>query len=47
MNETGTTKQSPVESGDKLLVYMYIKWFIPVVLIVFFLYISYNFQQNK
>ena len=32
----GTTKQSPVESGGLILVYMYIKWCIPVVLVVFF-----------
>jgi hypothetical protein len=44
-SKIGTTKQSPVESGGLILVYMYIKWCIPVVLVVF--YISYNFQQNK
>jgi hypothetical protein len=43
---TGTTKQSPVESEGLILVYMYIKWCIPVVLVVF-LYIFYNIQQNK
>jgi hypothetical protein len=40
-------RRSPVESGGLILVYMYIKWCIPVVLVFFFLYISYNFQQNK
>ena len=47
-NISGTTKQETVESGGKILVYMYIKWYIPVVLVVFdiFLIIS-NKINNK
>ena len=32
-------RRSPVESGGLILVYMYIKWCIPVVLFFFFFYI--------
>ena len=39
LSQPGTTKQSPVESGGLILVYMYIKWCIPVVLVGGFFYI--------
>jgi hypothetical protein len=42
----GTTKQSPVESGGLILVYIHIKWCIPVILVVF-LHISWIQAVNR
>ena len=39
-------RRSPVESGGLILVYMYIKWCIPVVLVVFYIFLIISNKIN-
>ena len=47
LHKTGTTKQSPVKSGSKILVYMYIKLCFPVVLVVFYIFLIISNKINN